>query len=145
MKALSIRQPWAWLIVNGYKDVENRTWPTHVRGTVLIHAAKTMTEADYDEALAFIRSKHSISNLADIVPKRHELELGGIVGRANIINCSQKYPSPWFTGKYGFVIRDACKLPFHPLKGSLSFFEAGTVPGVVDRDESTGDMFGEAP
>ena len=26
MKALSIRQPWAWLIVNGYKDVENRTW-----------------------------------------------------------------------------------------------------------------------
>lgn len=29
---LSIRQPWAWLIVNGYKDIENRTWPTHFRG-----------------------------------------------------------------------------------------------------------------
>ena len=30
--ALSIRQPWAWLIVNGYKDIENRDWKTHYRG-----------------------------------------------------------------------------------------------------------------
>jgi hypothetical protein len=30
--ALSVRQPWAWLIVNGYKDVENRSWTTHYRG-----------------------------------------------------------------------------------------------------------------
>ena len=27
MKALSIKRPWAWLIVKGVKDVENRTWP----------------------------------------------------------------------------------------------------------------------
>ncbi|WP_245839042.1 ASCH domain-containing protein [Yersinia kristensenii] len=39
MKALSIRQPWAWLIVNGYKDIENRTWNTKCRGPVLIHAS----------------------------------------------------------------------------------------------------------
>jgi hypothetical protein len=26
MKALSIKQPWAWLIVNGHKDIENRDW-----------------------------------------------------------------------------------------------------------------------
>ncbi|MEI3544750.1 MAG: ASCH domain-containing protein [Alphaproteobacteria bacterium] len=41
---LSIRQPWAWLIVNGYKDIENRTWPTHFRGKVLIHAGKKWDE-----------------------------------------------------------------------------------------------------
>ncbi|WP_229215634.1 ASCH domain-containing protein [Duganella sp. CY15W] len=40
MKALSIRQPWAWLIVNGYKDIENRSWSTNVRGKVLVHASK---------------------------------------------------------------------------------------------------------
>lgn len=142
MKALSIRQPWAWLIVNGYKDVENRTWSTPLRGTVLIHASKTMTDADYDEALAFIRSKHSISNLASIVPKQHELELGGIVGRATIANCSQSYPSPWFTGPHGFVLREACRLPFTPLKGALGFFETPVIVGVVDRDESTQDLFG---
>ena len=33
-KAISIRQPWAWLIVNGYKDVENRIWPANLRGPV---------------------------------------------------------------------------------------------------------------
>jgi ASCH domain len=33
--ALSVRQPWAWAIVSGYKDVENRSWPTNYRGTYL--------------------------------------------------------------------------------------------------------------
>jgi ASCH domain len=43
MKAPSIRQRWAWLIVNGHKDIENRAWPTKFRGRVLIHASKGMT------------------------------------------------------------------------------------------------------
>jgi len=42
MKAILIRQPWAWLIVHGYKDVENRTWSTKYRGPILIHAGKTL-------------------------------------------------------------------------------------------------------
>lgn len=37
MKALSVRQPWAWLIVNGYKDIENRDWSTQQRGRIWIH------------------------------------------------------------------------------------------------------------
>src|SRR5215472_1457845 len=40
MKALSVRQPWAWLIVNGYKPVENRNWLTKFRGRLLIHAGQ---------------------------------------------------------------------------------------------------------
>lgn len=40
MKALSIRQPWATLILRGGKDIENRVWRTKQRGTVLIHASK---------------------------------------------------------------------------------------------------------
>jgi hypothetical protein len=28
MKVLVVRQPWAWLIVNGFKDIENRSWKT---------------------------------------------------------------------------------------------------------------------
>ena len=39
MKILSIRQPWAALIVHGFKETENRTWSTSYRGPVLIHAA----------------------------------------------------------------------------------------------------------
>src|SRR5437016_10859136 len=40
MKALSVRQPWAWLIVNGHKDIENRSWQTKFRGKLLIHAGQ---------------------------------------------------------------------------------------------------------
>ncbi len=38
--ALSLRQPWAWLVVSGHKDVENRVWRAAYRGPLLIHAGK---------------------------------------------------------------------------------------------------------
>lgn len=40
MKTISVRQPYATLIVAGVKDVENRSWNTEYRGRVLIHASK---------------------------------------------------------------------------------------------------------
>jgi len=40
MKALTISQPFASLIANGEKFVENRTWPTNYRGPIAIHAGK---------------------------------------------------------------------------------------------------------
>lgn len=40
MKALTVRQPWAWAIARGYKSIENRGWTTAYRGTLAIHAAK---------------------------------------------------------------------------------------------------------
>jgi hypothetical protein len=43
MKALSIMQPWAWLIVNGHKAIENRNWRCHYRGPVLIMPARSST------------------------------------------------------------------------------------------------------
>jgi hypothetical protein len=42
--ALSIRQPWASLILLGLKSVEIRSWPTSYRGPFFIHAAKTLDE-----------------------------------------------------------------------------------------------------
>ena len=40
VKCLSVRQPWAQAIFELAKDVENRTWATHYRGPLLIHASK---------------------------------------------------------------------------------------------------------
>lgn len=40
MKVLSVKQPWAALLVNGIKDIENRTRRTTFRGRILIHASK---------------------------------------------------------------------------------------------------------
>lgn len=38
--ALSIKQPWATLIISGIKKIEIRRWSTAIRGPVFIHAAK---------------------------------------------------------------------------------------------------------
>jgi hypothetical protein len=54
MKALSIRQPWAWLVVNGWKNIENRERRFSHRGPLLIHAAAWMTPADYDACRIFV-------------------------------------------------------------------------------------------
>jgi hypothetical protein len=45
MKALSVRQPWAWAIIHAGKDIENWTWRTHYRGEVAIHASSKMDES----------------------------------------------------------------------------------------------------
>jgi hypothetical protein len=116
MKALSIRQPYAWLIVNGHKDIENRTWPTNFRGRVLIHAGVTYPKRDYaDDAVAHRRYYGSY-------PEREDM-IGGIVGVATIVDCVSDSESKWFNGPYGFVLADAKPLPFMPCKGALSFFD----------------------
>ena len=46
LKAPSIRQPWAWLIVNGYKDIENRDWTTNFRGRVYVHTGVSKSDMD---------------------------------------------------------------------------------------------------
>jgi hypothetical protein len=50
IKAISIRQPWAWAIVTGEKDVENRSshFPQRYRGPVLIHASKGSDPGDWE-------------------------------------------------------------------------------------------------
>lgn len=120
MKTLSIRQPWAWLIVNGYKDVENRDWPTRFRGPLFIHAGKTMTRADYQAALLFMASPEFYHIP---LPQPKDLPLGGIVGEVEIADCVTASTSPWFCGPYGFVLRNARPLPFLAIDGRLGLFE----------------------
>lgn len=124
MLALSIRQPWAWLIVNGHKDVENRPWSTRHRGEFLVHASRTMTALEYDDARRFLDADKRLRHLVAILPPRSSLELGGIVGSATLIGTDVYINSPWYMGAIGFLLRDAKPLPFRPLKGALGFFNA---------------------
>jgi hypothetical protein len=48
MKAVSIKQPWEYLVVTGAKLIENRTWRTSWRGPLLIHAAKEIDKDALD-------------------------------------------------------------------------------------------------
>lgn len=122
--ALSIRQPWAWAIINAGKDVENRDWRTAFRGPVCIHAAKGMTRGEFDSFVDLARVMFRNGQwTGDLVPEFKALSRGGIVGFAEIVDCVQSSESPWFFGRYGFVLRNATPCEFIPVKGQLGFFD----------------------
>lgn len=121
MKAISIRQPWAWLIVNGHKDVENRVRRSHYIGPLLIHAALGMTHEEYEAALAVA----AVAKPGLKVPAFEDLSRGGFVGKVVMVACMRQSMSPWFFGPFGYIFRDARTVPFEPAKGQLGIWETG--------------------
>ena len=73
MKALTIKQPWASLIVNKYKRYEFRSWKTNYRGKILIHAG---ISTDKDAVKRFSEYNLDLIN-------------GAIIGEAELTNCIQ--------------------------------------------------------
>lgn len=71
MKVLTIKQPWAELIIDGYKKYEFRGWKTKYRGKILIHAGMSL------EKDMMIRFKDY--NL--------DYTLGAIIGEADLVDC----------------------------------------------------------
>ncbi len=115
--ALSIRQPWAWLITNGYKNIENRNTLKNFRGLFLIHASQ---QTDWKAFHAHMDK--AMPNQGIYMPQE-KIQTGGIIGYATITDCVQKSDSPWFVGPNGFVIEKPHPLPFTPCKGALGFFQ----------------------
>ncbi|GEC15171.1 ASCH domain-containing protein [Nitrobacter winogradskyi] len=122
MKAISIRQPWAWAIFHAGKDMENRDRRWNLRGRIVVHASATMTRA---EMLAI----EDITALAGIRPPtfadfRACGLLGALVGTVEIIDCVRDHPSRWFFGPFGLVLRKPrpFKTPI-PYKGALGVMD----------------------
>lgn len=74
MKAITIKQPWASLIVSGLKDIENRTWKTNFRGRVLIHAGKTR-----ERQFSIPKKLFADYNVYSVISEK-ELPQGTIIG-----------------------------------------------------------------
>lgn len=117
MKALSIRQPWAFLIIHGGKDVENRSWHTNFPGSFLVHAAKGMTSNDFTQALLYC-SERGLP-----MPDRDDMLRGGIIGSGELVDSLDTCSPPWHTGEKALVLRNPKPLSFAPVKGRLNFFE----------------------
>lgn len=127
IKALSLKQPFAWLIANGYLLVDDRSWGTQYRGPILIHASKGL----YKEYYQYIKSNTDIP-----IPDKDKLEYGGVVGIAKLVLCSKPGALPvgisreqrsHFSGvhhsSFGFLFEDAMPLPLMPCAGKLGIFE----------------------
>lgn len=118
MKTLSIRQPWAWLIIHGGKDIENRSWLSKYRGRFLVHASKTMTKRDYAFAAEFALS------LDVIVPPASELPRGGVIGSVELVDSVGTHQSSWYMpGNKALVLRSPYPIPFFSVPGRLGFFD----------------------
>ena len=126
VKIISVRQPWAWLIVAGHKDIENRKWRTSYRGRLLVHASQAMEPDD------FPMQREWIETCGIVIPE--DLPRGAIVGSATLshVDCGDGYQgdglactSPWFEGPFGFHMADAVEFaePI-PWRGQLGIREA---------------------
>lgn len=122
LPALSIRQPWAWLILHAGKNIENRSRRSHYRGWFLIHASKGMTSDEYIGARDFLLSIGRLCQSELPHFESPEFQRGGIVGMAKLGNCVSRSDSTWFVGEWGYVLDEVRPLPFTPCKGALGFF-----------------------
>lgn len=101
MKCISVRQPWASLIVKGYKDVENRTWPTSYRGPLLIHAGIANPKHGkawwaIDRAIdALPHEAKAWAYLAWMALRCGQEPLGAIIGQVELVDCVQGHGSKW--------------------------------------------------
>jgi hypothetical protein len=118
MKALAIHQPWAWLIAAGHKRIENRSWRTNFRGPLLIHATLKLDVAGFDLATFMLRQTNP-----GITIERARLQLGGIVGRVELVDIVTHSDSPWFSGPLGWVLCGAQVLPFRRIRGRQNLFD----------------------
>ncbi len=131
MKVLSVRQPWAWALIHGGKDVENRSWKTNYRGLLAIHAGKAfdMNRADWD---AYSRGVYGepFHLMARGYNQQPDHILGAIIGYVELFDCveSWKCDSPWKAGDdpdyFCWMVRNPVPLtePF-PIKGQLGIWE----------------------
>ena len=77
MKVLTIKQPWATLIMQGDKRFEFRSWQTKYRGELLIHAGKGI-------------DKDAMIRLKKYLPEK--LPLGKILGKVKLVDCIKMSP-----------------------------------------------------
>lgn len=124
--ALSIKQPWAALLVHGLKTIEVRAWPTARRGRILIHAARVPDPGAY------------AWSLVPAALQQAARQVGGVVGVGKLTDClayrtpeafagdqpSHRNDPAWFRPPvlYGFVFTNLEPLPFRPYPGWMRFF-----------------------
>lgn len=106
---ITVKQPWANLIIFGNKDIENRSWQTYHRGEIFIHAAKQ----DDKEAMGVYGAGFNV---------KEDFKRGAIIGSVEITDMVRDSKSKWFNGPIGWVLKNP--KPIDPIfcKGKLGLW-----------------------
>jgi hypothetical protein len=140
--AISVQQPWAFFLVNGFKPVENRTWPIpdkYIGARVLIQASARplFPLAAARETLAEMHALYGIPG-GWRFPEMGR-DVGGIVGMVRLVGCTRDHVSPWAVpGQWHWQTAEAKPLPFMPCKGQLGFFRVDYRPAGTERGSLIG-------
>jgi ASCH domain len=112
VRALTVRQPWAWAIIHAGKDIENRSWTNkYATGTIAVHAGSGLDPLD--------RLPRGVKR-----PGGDDLVRGAIIGVVDIVGVVDDHPSKWFRGPLGWVLRNPRPLPRSiPCAGRLGLWE----------------------
>lgn len=152
--ALSVRQPWAWAIIHGGKEIENRSLGSikagrMVPGKICIHAASGMKEDEYRYA-HWRLARHGVA-----CPRPDALVRAAIIGTVDVTGIITQSDSEWFGGEAGLVLENPVAITPIPAAGALGYFEwhraadfAPVKPWMqrFDRpggDDATGSLFPE--
>jgi hypothetical protein len=125
MKALTVKQPWAWAVIHGGKDIENRNQRINYRGELFIHAGK----GEDSEA-------HSFPALNAVIPNDYPaLRRGQVLGTVALIGCHNSETcgnscSVWAEdGCWHWELADARAIPFpYPATGKLGLWNLEQPP-----------------
>ena len=85
--ALSVRQPWAWALVYGGKNIENRTWPTTYRGRIWIHASGREDRHQVEKAVHIVAQPRKCSDRQAFEHYRQHAQRGVILGSMLLTDC----------------------------------------------------------
>jgi hypothetical protein len=122
MKALSIKNPWAYMIFHEGKNVENRTYSTKFRGKLLIHASKK--SMNIGDCLAIMPVRFSVLDILNLNIYTEALN-GLILGSVQLVDCVQSSKSEWAQkGCWHWIFENPVLLPEPiPALGKLGFWE----------------------
>ena len=132
MKAISLLQPWAALVVMGGKKIETRNWATKHRGTILIHASQGKVGSIFASEPPFKK----------YIPHFKKLPFGALIGEATItdviriedlempdelinhLTMEEKAFGDYSKGRYAWILEDHKQFdkPI-PARGTLSIWE----------------------
>lgn len=114
--AISVRQPWAWAIMEAGKDLENRSAEIARPAWYYLHAGSF--KGPNIEAYEMIAA-----NAPETLPPFFDdIKRGGIIGAFQITGWTRDSQSPWFIGPKAAEIGKAFPLPFIPCPGKLGRF-----------------------
>jgi len=150
MKTLSVKQPWALLLVAGIKDIENRTWKTSYRGRIFIHASGKA--ANFWDSPQWKLVHDEINKISINKYEKTTGLFSSILGSVEIVDCVLNHESVWaehFTMKekkvagekfivevpvYNWVIANPIMFanPQPNIKGKLGLWDFDNTKGILD-------------